>query len=156
MRSMGLASVLALAGAPVRAKSVRMAAMSPYASISLGDSLREGRSRFLAEVQRLRLALDASLQRPVFFLIDEIFSGTNSRDRQLAADAVVRTLVNRGAVGAISTHDIALACIADHGGANVHMASTGRDPLDFDYRIKEGVTQETNAIAIARMAGVPV
>lgn len=156
LRSMGLASVLALAGAPVRAKSARMAAMSVYASISSGDSLRDGKSRFLAEVQRLRETLDASLQRPVIFLIDEIFSGTNSRDRQLAADAVVRTLVERGAVGALSTHDIALASIADHGGSNVHMASTGRDPLDFDYRLKPGVTPETNAIAIARMAGVPV
>lgn len=156
LRSMGLASVLALAGAPIRAKSVRMATMSVYASISIGDSLREGKSRFLAEVQRLRVTLDASLQQPVIFLIDEIFAGTNSRDRQLAADAVVRTLVNRGAVGAVSTHDIALASIADHGGTNVHMASTGRDPLDFDYRLKLGVTPETNAIAIARMAGVPV
>lgn len=156
LRSMGLASVLALAGAPVRAKSVRMAAMTVYASISIGDSLREGKSRFLAEVQRLRDTLDASLRQPVIFLIDEIFSGTNSRDRQLAADAVVRTLVERRAVGAISTHDIALASIAAHGGANVHMASTGRDPLDFDYQLKLGVTPETNAIAIARMAGVPV
>jgi len=156
LRSMGLASVLSLAGAPVRAKSVRMAAMSVYASISVGDSLREGKSRFLAEVQRLRETLDASLQQPVIFLIDEIFSGTNSRDRQLAADAVVQTLVKRGAVGALSTHDIALASLADHGGSNVHMASTGRHPLDFDYRLKPGVTPETNAIAIARMAGVPV
>lgn len=156
LRSMGLASVLALAGAPVRAGALRMAAMNLYAAISLGDSLREGKSRFLAEVRRLRETLDASLQQPVIFLIDEIFSGTNSRDRQLAADAVVRTLVERGAVGAISTHDIALASIAAHGGANVHMASTGRDPLDFDYRLKPGVTPETNALAIARMAGVPV
>ena len=156
LRSVGVASVLALAGAPVRATALRMAAMSVHASISLGDSLREGKSRFLAEVQRLRDALDSSLAGPTIFLIDEIFSGTNSRDRQLAADAVVRTLVARRAIGAISTHDIALASITEHGGANVHMASSGKDPLDFDYRLKPGVTPETNAIAIARMAGVPV
>lgn len=156
LRSIGLASVLALAGAPVRAKALRMAAMAVYASISVGDSLRDGKSRFLAEVQRLRDTLEASLQRPVLFLIDEIFSGTNSRDRQSAADAVVRTLVVRKAVGAVSTHDITLASIADHGGMNVHMASSGKDPLDFDYRLKQGITPETNAIAIARMAGVPV
>lgn len=156
LRSMGLAIILAQAGAPVRAKSLRYAAMAVHASISIGDSLREGKSRFLAEVQRLRLTLDASQKRPVIFLIDEIFSGTNSRDRQLAAEAVVKTLVNRGAIGAISTHDIALASIANHGGSNVHMASTGRDPLDFDYRLKPGITSETNAIEIARLAGVPV
>jgi DNA mismatch repair ATPase MutS len=91
-------------------------------------------------------------------LIDEIFSGTNSPDRQVAADAVVRTLAERGAVGAVSTHDIALSAISIHGGTNVHMASReGSDnPLDFDYRLKPGVTPESNALAIARMVGVPV
>jgi len=156
LRSIGLAAVLALAGAPVRAKSARLAVLNVCASISINDALQKGRSRFLAEVQRLRMTLEASLQQPVIFLIDEIFSGTNSKDRLLAADAVVRTLLQRGAIGAISTHDIALASIADHGGTNVHMASIGRDPLDLDYRLKPGITPETNAIAIARMAGVPV
>ena len=156
LRSIGLATVLALAGAPVRAHRLRMAAMSVCASIAVVDSLEEGKSRFLTEVQRLRETLDRSVEHPVLFLIDEIFSGTNSRDRQLAADAVVRTLVERCAIGALSTHDVALASIANHGGANVHMASSGDDPLDFDYKVKSGVTPETNAIAIARMAGVPV
>lgn len=156
LRSIGLASVLSLAGAPVRAASLRLAAMRVCASISISDSLREGKSKFLAEVQRLRDTLEASLEQPVLFLIDEIFSGTNSRDRQAASDAVVRTLIERRAIGAVSTHDISLASLADHEGKNVHMASSGSNPLDFDYRVKPGVTPETNAIAIARMAGVPV
>jgi DNA mismatch repair ATPase MutS len=97
---------------------------------------------------------------PVLFLIDEIFTGTNSRDRRVAAEAVVRTLVSRGAVGALSTHDLALTEIAESAGlagVNVHMGSKdGRDPMEFDYRLKPGVTTETNALAIARLAGVPV
>lgn len=96
----------------------------------------------------------------MLFLIDEIFSGTNSRDRRTAAEAVVRTLVGRGAIGALSTHDMSLTEIADSEGlygANVHMgAKDGTDPMNFDYLLKVGVTTETNALAIARMAGVPV
>ncbi|MBS1826969.1 MAG: hypothetical protein JST93_16745 [Acidobacteria bacterium] len=156
LRSIGLASVLAQCGAPVRAATLRLSALRVHAAISVSDSLQEGKSRFLAEVQRLRDTLEAAIHHPVLYLIDEIFSGTNSRDRQLAADAVIATLTARRAIGAISTHDIALASIAAHGGLNVHMASSGIHPLDFDYRIKPGVTPETNAIEIARMAGVPV
>ena len=96
----------------------------------------------------------------VLFLVDEDYTGgTNSRDRRVAVEAVVRTLVGRGAIGAISTHDLALTEIADAaelGGANVHMGSSGKgDPSDFDT-FEAGVTQEANALAIARMAGVPV
>ena len=96
--------------------------------------------------------------RPVLFLIDEILSGTNSRDRRIAAESVVRALVEQGAMGALSTHDLALTEIAAIGGlrgANVHMGSrTGDDPMNFDYLLKPGVIPESNAIAIAKMAGV--
>jgi len=88
----------------------------------------------------------------VLFLIDEIFSGTNSRDRRAVAGAVVDELVARGAIGALSTHDLALTELP---GANVHMGSReGGGPLDFDYLLKDGVTQETNAREIARMLGI--
>ncbi len=93
-------------------------------------------------------------------VVDEIFSGTNSRDRRIAAEAVVRTLVNGGAIGALSTHDLALTEIATAEGmrgVNVHMGSRDElDPMDFDYLLKPGITKEANALAIARMAGVPV
>ena len=92
-------------------------------------------------------------------MIDEILSGTNSRDRRIAAEAVIRTLVDRGAVGALSTHDLLLTEIASAfpTGRNVHMGSATADaPMDFDYRLKPGITNEANALAIARMAGVPV
>jgi len=89
-----------------------------------------------------------------------VLSGTNSHDRRIAAEAVVSKLVNQGAIGALSTHDIALTDIATADGmtgVNVHMSSrSGHDPLDFDYLLKPGVATESNALAIARMAGVPV
>ncbi|HWB86978.1 MAG TPA: hypothetical protein VG675_22740 [Bryobacteraceae bacterium] len=158
LRSIGVAAVLAFAGAPVRARSLRLSIMRVGASISIRDSLRERKSKFLAEVERLREMLVLAAAGPVLFLIDEIFSGTNSPDRKAAADAVVRALAERGAIGVVSTHDIALAAIAEQGGANLHMGSRegAANPLDFDYKLKPGVTTESNALAIARMAGVPV
>ncbi len=156
LRAIGLNAVLAFAGAPVRARALRLSGLSIFASLSIVDSLLNGKSKFLAEVDRLRQAIESAVPfRPVLFLVDEIFSGTNSRDRRIAAEAVVRTLVNQGAIGALSTHDLALTEIP--GAVNVHMGSrTTGDPMDFDYRLKPGVTTESNALAIARMAGVPV
>jgi hypothetical protein len=160
LRSIGTNAVLGFAGAPVRARAFRMSGLSIFASLSIVDSVQNGKSKFLAEVERLRMAIETAASKPVLFLVDEIFSGTNSRDRRMAAEAVVRTLIDRGAIGVVSTHDLALTEIANDyamHGVNVHMGSRdGRDPLDFDYRLKPGVTNETNALAIARMAGVPV
>jgi hypothetical protein len=156
LRAIGLNAVLAFAGAPVRARALRLSGLSIFASLSIVDSLLNGKSKFLAEVDRLRQAIQSAVpNRPVLFLVDEIFSGTNSRDRRIAAEAVVRTLVQRGAIGALSTHDLALTEMA--GAVNVHMGSRAEgDPMDFDYRLKPGVTTESNALAIARLAGVPV
>jgi hypothetical protein len=161
LRAIGLNTVLAFAGAPVRARALRLSGLSIFASLSIMDSLLNGKSKFLAEVDRLRQAIESAVpNRPVLFLVDEIFGGTNSRDRRIAAEAVVRTLVKQGAVGALSTHDLALTEIAGAAGmrgVNVHMGSRDQgDPMDFDYRLKPGVTTETNALAIARLAGVPV
>jgi DNA mismatch repair ATPase MutS len=158
LRAMGLNAVLAFAGAPVRARALRLSLLSVCPSLGVVDSLLDGKSKFLAEVERLRRALELARDtRPVLFLIDEIFGGTNSRDRRVAAEAVARTLLERGAIGAISTHDLALTEIAGDltlCGANVHMGSReGGGPMDFDYLLKPGVTTETNALAIARMAG---
>jgi DNA mismatch repair ATPase MutS len=156
-----LNAVLAFAGAPVRAGYLRLSDLSVVASMSIVDSLLNGKSKFLAEVDRLRQAIESAVEnKSVLFLVDEIFSGTNSRDRRIAAEAVVRTLVRKGAIGALSTHDLALTEIASADGMcglNVHMGSKDeRDPMDFDYRLKLGVTKESNALAIARLAGVPV
>lgn len=145
LRAIGLNAVLAFAGAPVRARVLRLSRLSVCASLSVVDSLLNGKSKFMAEVDRLRQTIQVALEgESVLFLIDEIFGGTNSRDRRVAAEAVVRTLVNRGAIGALSTHDLALSEIAasDLCGVNVHTGSRdGSDPMDFDYRLKPGVTK---------------
>ena len=159
LRAIGVNAVLALAGAPVRAQRPRISVFDVCASISINDSLYEGKSKFLAEVERLRdMLLRTESGRPVLFLIDEILSGTNSRDRGVAANSVVKALIKGGAVGALSTHDLALTEIADDPelkGANVHMQSQNpENPLDFDYRVKPGITQQTNALAIVRLMGI--
>jgi DNA mismatch repair ATPase MutS len=160
MRAIGLNALLAFAGAPVRARALRLSRLSICASISVVDSLLNGKSKFLAEMDRLRQTLETANNTSVLFLIDEILSGTNSHDRRIASEALVRTLVDRGAIGVLSTHDLALSEIADLEelrGTNVHTGShEGGGPLDFDYLLKPGVTTETNALEIARMAGVPV
>lgn len=95
----------------------------------------------------MRQTIHLARNKKALFLIDEIFSGTNSRDRRVAAEAVVRTLLDRGAIGALSTHDMSLTEIADAEGlygANVHMrADNGNNPMDFDYLLQPGITRET-------------
>jgi hypothetical protein len=160
LRSIGINAVLGSAGAPVRARQARQSSFAVCASISIVDSLSEGKSKFMAEVDRLRETLRAATSgpKPVLFLIDEILSGTNSHDRRVAAESFMRALINAGAIGALSTHDLALAEIADDrhlGGSNVHMESRDpSDPFAFDYILKPGISTHSNALAIARLAGV--
>jgi hypothetical protein len=157
LRSIGINAVLAYAGAPVRAHSLRLTPLTLGASLAITDSLVEGRSKFRAEVERLSSIVSVSQSRPVLFLVDEIFSGTNSADRRTAAAAVLTRLLTNGAIGALSTHDLALtelASDANHG-RNVHMASPDPDdPLAFDYKLKPGPNTTTNALAIIRMLGL--
>ncbi len=160
LRSIGIAAVLAAAGAPLRATSARLSLFTVCPSISLGDSLSDGKSKFLAEIKRLQQTIRPTQQdRPVLFLIDEILSGTNATDRKLIAEDLLRTLINAGAVGAITSHDQALLDSVDVGtlhGVSVHMGSKSPDhPLDFDYRIKPGRNQQSNAQAISRLLGIP-
>jgi hypothetical protein len=161
LRAVGLNAVLASAGAPVRASSLRTAVFRVCASIAINDSLLDGKSKFLAEVERLRESIRATEDGgAVLFLVDEILSGTNSRDRRIAAEALLGALVAGGAVGALSTHDLALTEIAENPelrGINVHMESDDPErPLAFDYRVKHGVSRQTNAMAIVRMMGIAV
>ena len=161
LRSVGLSTVMAWAGAPVCAQRLSVSPLMVGASIRVQDSLQDGRSRFYAEITRLRqivnLAADA---RTVLFLIDELLSGTNSHDRKIGASAIVRTLVSRGAVGMITTHDLALANIAnDLAGraANVHFADTLQDgQLHFNYHLLPGVVERSNALDLMRSVGLEV
>jgi DNA mismatch repair ATPase MutS len=138
-----------------------MTVFNVCASICIADSLVEGKSRFLAEVERLRESIRATEGgRPVLFLIDEILGGTNSRDRRIAAESAIGALVAGGAVGALSTHDLALIEIAENPrlrGVNLHMQSEDSElPLAFDYRVKPGILLQTNALAIVRMMGIRI
>ena len=159
LRAIGLNAVIALAGGPVRATSARLSQLTVCASLAITDSLLEGRSKFLAEVERLGAMIASNdTGKPILFLIDEIFSGTNSQDRKAAAQSVIYTLLEGGAVGAISTHDLALTEMTKDpakGGILVHMESNNPDdPLDFDYLVKPGVSTRSNAMAIVRMIGL--
>jgi hypothetical protein len=157
LRAIGLNAVLAFAGAPVRASSLSLTPLRIGASLALTDSLAESKSKFLAEVQRLHAILTLSKDSPTLFLIDELFSGTNSHDRAIAAQAVLRDLLRNHAIGALSTHDLALTALAspENHGVNVHMASPNpEDPLAFDFLLKPGVNPSSNALAIIRMMNI--
>jgi hypothetical protein len=158
LRTVGVNTVLALAGAPVRATSLRVSSMAVGASMRVTDSLQEGLSHFYAEIQRLRAIVE--LEPPLLFLLDEILQGTNSQDRRVGAEAVIRGLVGRGGIGLVTTHDLALAQIADDlapRAANVHFEDqldNGR--ISFDYRLRPGVVTRGNALGLMRAIGLPV
>ena len=161
LRSVGLNAVLAWAGAPVRAIRLVLSPLSLGVSIRVLDSLQDGKSRFYAEITRIREIVELTEQsRPVLFLMDEMLSGTNSHDRRIGAEAIVRSLVDRGAIGMITTHDLALAHIAGSLGpaaANVHFADTLVDGnLHFDYRLEPGVVERSNALELMRAVGLKV
>ncbi|HYM11823.1 MAG TPA: hypothetical protein VEU62_13895 [Bryobacterales bacterium] len=161
LRTLGINAVLAQAGAPVRARQLRMSPLSVGASIGVTDSLQGGVSRFYAEILRLREILgQTGGPRPVLFLIDEFLHGTNSHDRLIGAEALARSLVRRGAIGLITTHDLALAEIAGTLGeraANVHFEDQIEDGrIRFDYRIRPGVVRKSNAIELMRSVGLEI
>ncbi len=161
LRTVGINAVLAQAGAPVRARRMRLSPLAIGASIRTMDSLSEGTSRFYAEITRLRAIIEcAESEPPVLFLIDEFLHGTNSHDRRIGAEAIVRGLIERGAVGLVTTHDLALAQIADAlglRGENVHFADHLEDgQMRFDYRMRPGVVRKSNAIELMRSVGLQV
>jgi hypothetical protein len=161
LRTLGVNVVLAQAGATVRARRLQLSPLAVGASIRLTDSLQGGVSRFYAEILRLRQILDqAAGSMPVLFLIDEFLHGTNSHDRRIGAEALVRSLVQRGAIGLITTHDLALADIADELGeraTNVHFEDQIADgQIHFDHRMRPGVVRKSNAIELMRQVGLEI
>ncbi len=161
LRAVGLNAVLALAGAPVRARNMELSPLRLGASIRLVDSVLDGRSRFYAEVLRLKQIVDlADAGDPTLFLLDEIFHGTNSHDRRIGAEMLVRHLTAAGAVGLVTTHDLALARLADTlapAVANVHFEDELVDgELRFDYRLRPGTVRRSNAVDLMRAVGLPV
>jgi hypothetical protein len=161
LRTVGINAVLALAGAPVRADSLRLTPLAIGATLRIQDSLQEGRSRFYAEITRIREVSDiAGRGEPLLFLLDELFHGTNSHDRLIGASGVLRSLLDRGAIGMITTHDLALTAVADTlapRAVNVHFEDQfeGGD-IHFDYRMKPGPVTRSNAVALMRAVGLDV
>jgi DNA mismatch repair ATPase MutS len=159
LRSVGLNVVLAWAGMPVRAQSLRVSPLSVGASMRVQDSIQDGKSRFYAEITRIRQIMDmATAPVPLLFLLDELLSGTNSHDRRIGAAAVVRTLVESGAIGLVTTHDLALADIAGKlapHAANVHFEDHVEDGrISFDYKMRPGVVEKSNALELMRSVGL--
>jgi DNA mismatch repair ATPase MutS len=181
LRTVGINVVLALAGAPVRARALTLSPLQVGATLRIQDSLAEGASRFYAEIMRLKQLVDLAqgsppveletrslsggeVAPPLLFLLDEILAGTNSHDRRIGAEAIVRGLIDsrheKGAVGLVTTHDLALAEMAESLGGrarNVHFEDRMVDgKLQFDYRMRDGIVQHSNAIALMRAVGLQI
>jgi hypothetical protein len=161
LRTVGINVVLAMAGAPVRAARTVMTPLALGATLHVHDSLHAGRSRFFAEISRIRAIVDLAGQQPQpMFLLDELFQGTNSHDRKTGAEALLMSLVDRGAIGLTTTHDLALATIADRSSGratNVHFEDRLNDgELSFDYQMRPGPVTHSNALALMQAVGLPV
>jgi hypothetical protein len=162
LRTVGTAVVLSWTGAPVRAIRCRLTPLQIGAAIRVQDSLTEGRSHFFAEILRFKQIIDLTRagDRAVLFLLDEILGGTNSHDRRIGAAALLTGLVEAGAIGMATTHDLALASIVDQvpaHAANAHFRDEWVDgTLRFDYRLRDGVVTTSNALALMRSIGLKV
>jgi hypothetical protein len=163
LRAMGVNAVLAAAGAPVCARAMRIGPLRVATSMRLADSLSSGVSHFYAELLRLKRIVDLARVAgggPVFFLLDEILHGTNSRERVLGACAVVRDLVTHGALGAVSTHDLGIVTLERELAGrveNVHFEEQVLgSAMTFDYVLRPGVVQSSNALRLMRAVGLEV
>ena len=161
LRAVGISVVLAWAGAPVTATRLRLSKLRLGASMRTSDSVTDHRSRFYAEISRLKDVVDlARSGQPLLFLLDELLSGTNSHDRRLGAQALLIGLVERGAIGLATTHDLALAEIAEQlsGRAiNVHFEDhLEGGEIRFDYHLRPGVVARGNALELMRAVGLDV
>ncbi|MFL6429278.1 MAG: MutS-related protein [Acidobacteriaceae bacterium] len=160
LRAIGLNVVLAQCGAPVCCSSLTLSPLAVGASITVQDSLQSGLSRFYAEIQRLKQITDLAATNPTLFLLDELLSGTNSHDRRVGTEALLRGLLARNAIGLITTHDLALTEIAGelNGRAiNMHFGDRfSAGELHFDYKLSPGIADSTNALQLMRSIGLEV
>jgi hypothetical protein len=162
MRTVGVNTVLAMCGAPVRAESLRLTPLRIGASLLVNDSLQEGHSRFYAEIEKLnricKLA-EAASGAGLMFLLDELLQGTNSKDRMVGAQGVIRALVQAGAMGIVTTHDLALAEMDGLNGGlkNMHFQDQiVEGQMRFDFKLREGVAMKSNGVELMRLIGLKV
>jgi hypothetical protein len=162
LRTVGVNLALAYAGAPVNATSMQTSLFRLFTCIKVSDSVQDGLSYFYAEVKRLQAllaAIESDDELPVLFLIDEIFRGTNSRERLIGSRSYIRALSERRAMGLVATHDLELIKLADEikGVTNYHFREEVLDSrMVFDYRLRSGPCPTTNALKIMRLEGLPV
>ena len=161
LRTAGINTVLAMAGAPVRARRMRLTPLQLGTSIRINDSLQEGSSRFYAEITRLRQIFDLTAgELSVMFLLDEVLQGTNSNDRRIGTQGIVAGFLNRGAIGFLSTHDLALTGIAGNAAGdveNVHFQDELKDGrMKFDYVLRQGIVAKSNGLELMRSIGLEV
>jgi DNA mismatch repair ATPase MutS len=158
LRSVGMNSVLAFAGAPVRAARLEISPLQIGCSISTHDSLLQSKSKFQAEVERLKSILDLSRTGNVLFLMDEVLGGTNSNDRLFGARAVIGQLAEKGAIGLVTSHDLALTAVVhalDGRALNVHFEEQYENgEMRFDYRMRPGVLAGTNGLNVIAALGL--
>lgn len=159
LRAVGVNAVLAFTGAPVRAANLTLSPLRMGSVIRVADSLQTVKSLFFAAIERLkRVTSLAGGEPPLLFLLDELLAGTNSHDRRIGAEAVLRRLVEDGAIGIVTTHDLALTEIADALGsvaANAHFRDVlVGDRMRFDYTLRPGVVDRGNALALMRLVGL--
>jgi MutS domain V len=161
LRTAGINAVLAMAGAPVRAKSLRLTPVNLGSSIRRVDSLQENRSSFYTEILRIRDVFELTEgSAPVFFLFDELMEGTNSNDRKIGAEGLFRALLERRAIGIVTTHDLALTEITGALSSvvrNVHFQDYVEDgKMRFDHKLRDGVVAKSNALELMRLIGLKV
>jgi hypothetical protein len=161
LRTIGINTVLAMAGAPVRASSLKLAPLAIGTRIRSTDSLQEGRSSFFTEILQIRQVFELTrAPMPLLFLFDELLEGTNSHDRRIGAEGLLRALLNHGAIGIVTTHDLALTTVSDPlGGAvrNKHFQDHVEDgKMRFDYKLQDGIVAKSNALALMRLIGLDV
>jgi hypothetical protein len=161
LRTMGLAAVMAQAGAPVCARQFELSPLAVRTSIHVSDSLERGISAFYAELVKLRAVLGATDGgMPVLFLLDEILHGTNSAERQIGARWLLSQLLARGAIGVVSTHDLGLCQLTGELAQRVHQAhfreNVENDKMTFDYKLRPGPVASGNALRLMRVIGLDV
>jgi len=161
MRTVGINAVLALSGAPVRAASLTISPLQIGTAMRVNDSLQQGASLFYQVISRIKSVVElAAGTPPLLFLLDEILQGTNSHDRRVGAEGIIHQLIRQGAIGLVTTHDLALTrIVVSLGGhaVNIHFEDhliNGR--MYFDYRIRQGVVEKSNALELMRMIGLEV
>jgi MutS-like protein len=160
LRVVGVNAVMALMGSAVRAESLRISPLAIGASMRISDSLQQGVSHFYAEIKRIRQVVDMSTHGPLLFLFDEILQGTNSHDRKVGAEGVLHTLLRNGALGLVTTHDLALTTMAGQFPGkitNVHFQEKlEAGHLSFDYVMRDGVVTTSNGLELMRSIGLDV